>query len=136
MKKPAAIDPSLSGDCICPPLAQSREVFPMTDIDREDFRNLLAEIGRTRMPFGKYGRAGVPPYGMPIYDLPVEYLFWFKERGFPKGRLGELLAIVCEVKGVGMDSLFDPLRQANGGRVTFHPPRKRVHRFPDADGGS
>ncbi len=26
-----------------------------TDIEREDFRNLLAEIGRTRMPFGKFG---------------------------------------------------------------------------------
>src|SRR5690606_33234621 len=62
---------------------------PMTDIEREDFRNLLGEIGKMRMPFGKYGPAGVPPRGMPIYDLPPEYLSWFKERGFPKGRLGE-----------------------------------------------
>jgi uncharacterized protein len=108
-------------------------LFQLTEIDREDFRNLLAEIGRTYMPFGKYGRAGVPPLGMPIYDLPVEYLYWFKGQGFPKGRLGELLAIVCEVKGVGMDSLFDPLRQANGGRVTFHPPRKKEHRFGNGD---
>lgn len=107
----------------------------MTEIDREDFRNLLAEIARTYMPFGKYGRTAIPPLGMPIYDLPVEYLYWFKERGFPKGRLGELLAIVCEVKGVGMDSLFDPIRQANGGRVTFHPKRKKVHRFPDSKDG-
>ncbi len=105
----------------------------MNEIDREDFRNLLNEIGRTRMPFGKYGREAVPPAGMPIYDLPVEYLGWFKERGFPKGRLGELLAIVFEVKGVGMDSLFDPLRQANGGRVRFKPRRKKEFRFPDAD---
>ena len=103
----------------------------VNEIDREDFRNLLNEIGRTRMPFGKYGRAAVPPAGMPIYDLPIEYLGWFKERGFPKGRLGELLAIVYEVKGVGMDSLFDPLRQANGGRVKLKPRRKKEYRFPE-----
>ena len=105
----------------------------VNEIDREDFRNLLAEIGRTRMPFGKYGRAAVPPAGMPIYDLPIEYLGWFKERGFPKGRLGELLAIVYEVKGVGMDALFDPLRQANGGRTRYKPRQKREIRFPDEE---
>lgn len=104
----------------------------MNEIDREDFRNLLNEIGKVRMPFGKYGRVAVPPAGMPIYDLPIEYLCWFKERGFPKGRLGELLAIVCEVKEVGMDSLFDPLRHANGGRVKFKPKRKKEVRF-DSD---
>ncbi|QJE98070.1 DUF3820 family protein [Luteolibacter luteus] len=101
----------------------------VNEIDREDFRNLLNEIGRTRMPFGKYGRAAVPPAGMPIYDLPIEYLGWFKERGFPKGRLGELLAIVYEVKCVGMDTVFDPLRHANGGRVKFKPKRKKEVRF-------
>ena len=107
----------------------------MNEINREDFRNLLAEIGRMRMPFGKYGPAAVPPAGMPLHDLPGEYLIWFKERGFPKGRLGELMAVVCEIKEVGMDSVFDPLREALGGRVTFHPKRKREVRFPDRDGG-
>jgi uncharacterized protein (DUF3820 family) len=101
----------------------------VSEIDREDFRNLLAEIGRTRMPFGKYGPAAVPPAGMPIYDLPIEYLGWFYERGFPKGRLGELLAQVYEVKGVGMDAVFDPIRQANGGRVKFKPARKKNFEF-------
>lgn len=101
----------------------------MSEIDREDFRNLLAEIGQTRMPFGKYGPGAVPPHGMPIYDLPIEYLGWFKERGFPKGRLGELLEQVYEVKGVGMDSVFDLIRQANGGRVKFKPARKKNFKF-------
>lgn len=103
----------------------------MNEIDREDFRNLLAEIGMMRMPFGKYGPVAVPPRGMPIYDLPPEYLSWFKERGFPKGRLGELMAVVCEIKDVGMDQVFDPLREANGGRVTFRAKRPRERSFPD-----
>jgi len=49
-------------------------------------------------------------------DLPPEYLSWFQDRGFPKGRLGELMAQVAEIKSVGMDAVFDPLRQLNGGR--------------------
>lgn len=102
----------------------------MTEIEREDFRNLLGEIGMTRMPFGKYGPQAVPPSGMPIHDLPPEYLSWFKQRGFPKGRLGELLAVVCEIKEVGMDAVFDPLREANGGRVRIHPRRPRSRTFP------
>ena len=88
------------------------------EIDREDFRNLLLEIGKTRIPFGKFGIKSYPPSGVPIMDLPPEYLSWFQERGFPKGRLGELMAQVCEIKSVGMDSVFDPLRQANGGRFS------------------
>ena len=29
----------------------------------------LADIGRMRMPFGKYGPEHFPPSGVPIYDL-------------------------------------------------------------------
>jgi len=100
-----------------------------TDIDREDFRNLLIEIGNTRMPFGKFGIASYPPSGVPIIDLPPEYLAWFKERGFPKGRLGELMAQVCEIKAVGMDSVFDPIRNKNGGRFRLQPRRQKRFDF-------
>ncbi len=102
----------------------------LTEIDREDFRNLLVEIGRTRMPFGKFGIKEYPPSGVPIMDLPVEYLVWFKDRGFPKGRLGELMAQVCEIKEVGMDAVFDPIRQSLGGR---HPLRQERRRSFDFD---
>ena len=103
--------------------------FDLTAIDREDFRNLLLEIGKTRIPFGKFGIKAYPPSGVPIIDLPEEYLFWFKERGFPKGRLGELMAEVCEIKAVGMDRLFDPLRHAHGGRFRLHPTRRKSIEF-------
>jgi uncharacterized protein (DUF3820 family) len=55
----------------------------------------------------------------------MEYLCWFQERGFPKGRLGELMAQVCEIKSVGMDSVFDPIRQMNGGRFRLKPTRRK-----------
>jgi uncharacterized protein (DUF3820 family) len=104
-------------------------VSDIPEIDREDFRNLLIEIGGTRMPFGKFGIKAYPPSGVPIMDLPVEYLAWFQERGFPKGRLGELMAQVCEIKSVGMDSVFDPFRRTNGGRFKLLPERRKSFDF-------
>ena len=96
-----------------------------TEIDREDFRNLLNEVSNSYMPFGRFGPKEYPPWGVPIYDLPPEYLQWFAERGFPKGRLGELMAIVAEIKEVGMDSVFEPIRQAKGGRFSIRKKKNR-----------
>lgn len=97
-----------------------------TEIDREDFRNLLIEIGQTSMPFGKFGPKDYPPRGIPIMDLPADYLEWFKLNGFPKGRLGELLESVHDLKDVGMDLVFEPMRKLNGGRCSVakrKPPK-------------
>jgi uncharacterized protein (DUF3820 family) len=58
-------------------------------------------------------------------DLPPEYLAWFKERGFPKGRLGELMEVVYEVKQGGADEIFAPLRRARGGRTNLRKERPR-----------
>lgn len=108
-----------------------RAVIPydFTAIDREDFRNLLIEIGGTRIPFGKFGIKAYPPGGVSIMDLPDEYLAWFAERGFPKGRLGELMAEVFSIKSVGMDHVFDPLRRANGGRFRLRATRRTSFDF-------
>jgi len=100
-----------------------------TGIDREDLRNLLEEIGRMRMPFGKFGPKEYPPRGVPIVDLPAEYLAWFRERGFPQGRLGELLETVFEIKQNGADGVFEPIRQANGGRIRLRRERPKEFDF-------
>ena len=100
-----------------------------TEIDHDDFRNLLLEIARTHIPFGKFGIKAYPPSGVPIFDLPPEYLSWFKERGFPKGRLGELMAEVESIKSVGMDSIFDPIRHAKGGRYPLRAQRRKSFDF-------
>lgn len=57
-----------------------------------------------KMPFGKY-----KDYF--LCDLPVAYLEWFQERGFPKGKLGMLLATIYEIKINGLMYLLDPLRK-------------------------
>lgn len=84
----------------------------------------MEAIGRTNMPFGKFGPKTFPPDGVPIYDLPAEYLAWFTRKGFPKGRLGELLQIVHQMKADGSDSAFDVFRRQRG-RTRLRPERKR-----------
>lgn len=108
-------------------------VVEFTDIDRDDLRNLMEEIGKANMAFGKYGPDEYPPRGVPIIDLPSEYLAWFAERGFPKGRLGELLATVFEIKQSGADAVFQPLRERKGGRFRLARERGRVIDFEERE---
>ena len=65
---------------------------------------LLLSLVRDRMPFGKYK-------GRVLIDLPEAYLVWFAQRGFPAGKLGELLALALEVKSNGLMYLVKPLRE-------------------------
>ena len=64
----------------------------------------LLKLANHRMPFGKYK-------GTVLMDLPEPYVVWFAEKGFPKGELGELLAILYEIKLNGLEYLFEPLRK-------------------------
>ena len=57
------------------------------------------------MPFGKHK-------GIVIADLPGNYLAWFAREGFPKGEIGELLAIMYELDHNALRGLLDPLRPA------------------------
>lgn len=64
----------------------------------------LLELATARMPFGKYR-------GQLLIDLPEPYVVWFANRGFPAGKLGELLRTVYEIKVNGLEYLFAPLRR-------------------------
>jgi uncharacterized protein (DUF3820 family) len=55
------------------------------------------------MPYGKYK-------GRVIADLPGHYLGWFAREGFPRGEIGELLALMYELDHNDLRSLLDPLR--------------------------
>lgn len=86
----------------------------------------MADIATTFMPFGKFGPAHFPPRGVPLYDLPVEYLAWFERKGgFPKGRLGELLRMVHQMKVDGLDEVFDQFRRRAGGRTPLRQPNRQ-----------
>ena len=63
----------------------------------------LLKLARYKMPFGKYK-------GQLLIDLPEPYVVWFAGKGFPKGELGVMMAILYEVKVNGLEYLFKPLR--------------------------
>ena len=69
----------------------TRQIQP----DKEAFITLA----NTKMPFGKYK-------GLRLVDLPEPYLVWFAQKGFPEGKLGEMLQAVYEIKLNGLEYLF------------------------------
>jgi len=62
----------------------------------------LLKLANYRMPFGKYE-------GRLLVNLPEPYLVWFKQKGFPKGELGNLLQEMYEIKLNGLEGLLKPL---------------------------
>ena len=64
----------------------------------------LQRLVTLEMPFGKY-------QGRVLADLPGHYLQWFAREGFPRGELGQLLALMHEIDHNGLRDLLAPLRR-------------------------
>ena len=62
----------------------------------------LKLIINQKMPFGRFK-------GRKLIDLPEPYVVWFKNQGFPHGKLGERLAVMYEIKVNGLEPLLRPL---------------------------
>jgi len=67
-------------------------------------KELLEQLVTMKMPFGKY-------QDVVLCDLPMPYLEWFQRKGFPKGKLGMLLATMYEIKLNGLSYLLEPLKK-------------------------
>jgi len=75
----------------------------MTPLQDVPDPTMLVDLARMPMPFGRYK-------GRVLIDLPEPYVVWFRNKGFPRGRLGALLGMLYEVKANGLEPLFDELR--------------------------
>jgi uncharacterized protein (DUF3820 family) len=64
---------------------------------------ILVDIVQTKMPFGKYK-------GTLLCDLPVYYLEWLKNKGFPAGRMGMMLSSVYEIKINGLNLILTSVK--------------------------
>lgn len=73
-------------------------MIPQADPD------LLLQLVKIKMPFGKYK-------DRLLCDLPMAYLEWFQRKGFPKGKLGDLLQTIYEIKLNGLEDLLAPLKR-------------------------
>ena len=65
--------------------------------------NDLIALAQMRMPYGAHK-------GKLLIDLPEHYVVWMAGEGFPKGKLGEMLQTVYDIKVNGLEYLFVPLR--------------------------
>jgi len=66
---------------------------------------ILIEMVQTKMPFGKYK-------GVLISDLPVSYLEWMHNKGFPVGKIGMLMASVYEIKINGLGFIIAKVKSS------------------------
>ena len=64
----------------------------------------LEKLANTKMPYGKYE-------GRYMIDIPEYYIVWYRNKGFPKGQIGEMLATVYELKLNGLEQLVRNLRK-------------------------
>jgi len=67
-------------------------------------RENLIELAHYKMPFGKYK-------GRYLVELPEPYLIWFQQKGFPNGKLGELLKAMTEIKINGLEGLIRKIQK-------------------------
>jgi len=66
----------------------------------------LQKLVTMTMPFGKH-------QGKLLANLPGNYLNWFARKGFPKGEIGRLLALMQEIDHNGLGDLLKPLHAYN-----------------------
>ena len=64
----------------------------------------LVALANARMPYGKY-------VGKHLIHIPEPYLLWYKNKGFPAGKLGRQLELILEIKTNGLEDLIYPLME-------------------------
>lgn len=64
----------------------------------------LLELAHYKMPFGKYKDRY-------LVDLPLPYLVWFKQKGFPNGKLGEYLSTMLDIKDNGLEPMIKKIQK-------------------------
>jgi len=67
-------------------------------------KDFLIKLAHYKMPYGKYE-------GRDLIDLPEYYVVWYHNKGFPKGKLGEMLQTVYELKINGLEDLIRNIKK-------------------------
>lgn len=74
-------------------------------------KNLLIQLAKTKMPFGKHA-------GQYLTDIPEEYFIWFEKEGYPEGTIGEYMAMMRELKIYDLEHLLIPFQKEKGGKFS------------------
>ena len=66
-------------------------------------KQFLLDTANMRMPFGKYK-------GVYLIELPEHYIVWYRNKGFPKGKLGDMMGLVYEMQLNGLEDILRKIR--------------------------
>ncbi len=64
----------------------------------------LVALSHAKMPYGKYK-------GVYLVNLPEPYLVWYHQKGFPKGKIGEQLGSMYEIKVNGLEDMIRKIQR-------------------------
>ena len=67
-------------------------------------KQFLIDLAKMKMPYGKYK-------GRYLIDLPEHYLIWYKNKGFPNGKIGKQLESVYEIQLNGLEDILRQVRK-------------------------
>ena len=67
-------------------------------------KQFLIDLAKMKMPFGKYK-------GRFLIDLPEHYIVWYKNKGFPNGKLGKQMGLVYELQLNGLEDIVREIRR-------------------------
>ncbi|GGG53603.1 DUF3820 family protein [Bizionia arctica] len=70
----------------------------------EPDKDFLIKLAHTKMPYGKYKNRD-------LIELPEYYVVWYHNKGFPKGKLGDMLQTVYELKLNGLEDLIRNIKR-------------------------
>lgn len=62
----------------------------------------LIKLANMKMPFGKYK-------GYFLIDIPEYYYVWYRNKGFPNGKLGEQMQLIYDIQLNGIEHVIHPL---------------------------
>ncbi len=66
-------------------------------------KQFLIDTALMKMPFGKYKNVY-------LVDIPEYYLVWYKNKGFPNGKLGKMMALVYELQLNGLEDILRKIK--------------------------
>lgn len=64
----------------------------------------LLDLAHAKMHFGKHK-------GKYLSELPEFYLIWFRQKGFPQGKLGEQMQQAFDLQVNGMEDILRTIRK-------------------------
>ena len=67
-------------------------------------KQFLIDVAHMKMPYGKY-------QGRFLIDLPEHYIVWYRNKGFPKGKLGLQLGFVYELQLNGLEDIIREVKK-------------------------